>query len=259
VHLGTGVTQNSDASLIHYVTDGKLKPNQGKRGVGVPLASPLHVDLADVVSLLCIRQAPDEPPSWLGSATRLYERVRAERPEWVERLADGFAWDRMGEEHGGESPASEYRVPVFSRAADGRVSCRYNRYWMALAAKRTGGFADDDAAMLDQLDAWAHEDRYEFPFAAGDVQFANNYTALHGRAAHEFVPDEERKRVLMRIWVDLDGVRTFSDEAIVRYGIIRHGSLGWTAEQLRRGEHRGNHARRADGAPAMADAGASPR
>ena len=35
-HLGTGITQNRDAGLIHYVTDGSLRPNQGKRGVGRP-------------------------------------------------------------------------------------------------------------------------------------------------------------------------------------------------------------------------------
>ena len=30
-HLGTGLTQNGDATFIHYVTDGKLRPSQGRR------------------------------------------------------------------------------------------------------------------------------------------------------------------------------------------------------------------------------------
>ena len=33
-HLGNAVTQNSEAGLLHYVTDGKLRPRQGTRGVG---------------------------------------------------------------------------------------------------------------------------------------------------------------------------------------------------------------------------------
>lgn len=256
MHLGTGMTQNSDASLIHYVTDGALKPNQGKRGVGVPVASPLHVDLSDVASLLCIRQAPDEPPSWVGSSTQLFNTVLSRRPDALPRLEAGFAWDRMGEEYDGETPASTYLVPVFSDA-DGRVSCRYNRYWMALAAKRNGGFSAPDHELLDDLDVWAHGDRFEFDFRPGDVQFVNNYTVMHGRAAHAPVPEEERKRILMRIWLDLDDIGPFSDEGIVRYGIIRHGALGWTAEQLLRGEHRVGHTRRPDGAPATATATAT--
>ena len=30
-HLGTGVTQNSEAGLIHYITDGQLRPQHGAR------------------------------------------------------------------------------------------------------------------------------------------------------------------------------------------------------------------------------------
>ena len=53
-HLGRGVTQNSDAGLIHYVTDGKLKPRQGTRPVGDPGPVELHMDLSDTVALYCV-------------------------------------------------------------------------------------------------------------------------------------------------------------------------------------------------------------
>ena len=56
----------------------------------------------------------------------------------------------------------------------------------------------------------------------------------------------------MRIWFDLEDIRPFADEAIVRYGIIRHGRLGWTAPQLADGIDGRLHARRADGAPMVA-------
>ncbi len=38
-HLGTGVTQNLEAGLIHYVTDGKLAPQNGARILGKPQSS----------------------------------------------------------------------------------------------------------------------------------------------------------------------------------------------------------------------------
>ena len=57
-HLGPGVTQNSDAGLIHYVTEGRLRPHQGTRGVGNPGRVSLHVDLADVVDTVDVEQNP---------------------------------------------------------------------------------------------------------------------------------------------------------------------------------------------------------
>ncbi|MDH4365938.1 MAG: TauD/TfdA family dioxygenase [Acidimicrobiia bacterium] len=252
-HLGVGMTQNSDASLIHYVTDGVLRPNQGKRGVGSPLRSSLHVDLTDVVSLLCVRQAPDNPPSWVASSTEIHNRILARHPEAMEAFYQGFEWDRL-EEHGeGETPTTGYRVPVFSQA-DGHVSCRYNRYWMASAFKRRHGEVPAEAqALFDLFDATADEIRLEVDFQPGDVQFVNNYTVLHGRAAHDEIPEETRKRVLMRIWLDFEGqARPMADEALVRYGVVRHGALGWTVDQLNAGAHRGRHVRQPDGRPVVA-------
>lgn len=247
-HLGTGITQNSDATLIHYVTEGKLRPNQGARGVGFPTESTLHVDLTDCVSLLCVRQAPDDPPSWLGSSTRIFNDLLESHPEALAPLLEGFEWDRMDEHGPGEQPTSGYRVPVFS-IAEGRVSCRYNRYWMAAAMRRKGEHnTPEQRAALDLFDRLAAQHRFEFRFEPGDIQFANNYTVLHGRAAHAPVTEESQVRLLMRIWLDLPQARPVIDEAIVRYGIVRHGNLGWTAEQLHRGEVGSARPRRADGA-----------
>lgn len=247
--LGTGMTQNSDASLIHYVTDGALRPNQGTRGVGSPVRSSLHVDLTDYASLLCVQQAPDEPQSWIASSTAVHNAFLTDHADLLPALYEGFEWDRLDEHGPGESPTTGYRVPVFS-AADGLVSCRYNRYWMARAIRRTSERLPDEVWRLFNLfDEIADKGRLAFDFGPGDVQFINNYTALHGRDAHDVVDDEERKRLLMRIWLDADEPRPMADEAVVRYGIVRHGALGWTVDQYRDGRHHGSHPRLPDGRP----------
>ncbi len=248
-HLGTGITQNSDASLIHYVTDGALRPNQGRRGVGRPGRSSLHVDLTDCASLLCVRQAPDNPPSWVASSTQIHNELLVKHPEALEALYQGFEWDRLDEQGEEEGPTTGYRVPVFSER-DGHVSCRYNRFWMSKAITRSRDRLPDETWELFNLfDSVADDIRLEVDFQPGDVQFINNYVVLHGRDAHEEVPDEAAKRLLMRIWVDFDEARPMSDEAVVRYGIVRHGRLGWTADQFRQGLHNSQHARSADGRP----------
>ena len=252
-HIGTGLSQNSDGGFIHYVTVGKRRPNQGTRGVGFPKRSPLHVDLMDIVSLLCVRPAPDDPPSWIASSAAIYNEFLRRYPEHLPRLLDGVEWDRMDEHGEGESPSSGYRVPIFSEA-DGQMSCRYNRHWMASASRRNlGAVPAEDEALYDLFDELANEVRFEFPFRAGDIQFANNYTALHGRAAHTEESEEERQRLLMRIWLDVPGFRNFADEAIMRYGIGRHGQLGWSAEDMVSGRNRRPRARRTDGAIALDD------
>ena len=247
-HIGIGVTQNGDGGFIHYVTDGGLRPNQGTRGVGFPKEAKLHVDLMDIVSLLCVRQAPDDPPSWVASSMEIYNRVLAERPDAMARLYEGFEWGRQDEHSDSETPVSGYKVPFFSEK-DGQVSCQYNRSWInnGLACKGAE-LSEADLELLDYVDMVADDVRFEFSFHSGDLQFCSNYTVLHGRAGHAAMLEEERKRVLMRIWLDMPNFRVFSDEAIVRYGNGRHGQLGWTAEDVQTGRNQTARMRRADGA-----------
>ena len=127
----------------------------------------------------------------------------------------------------------------------GRRGCRYNRNWITKAFERKAeNISPEDCALFDLFDEIAQENRFEFEFAPGDVQFANNYVTLHGRSSHVPARSEESTRLLMRIWFNIDNIRVFSDEAIVRHGILRHGKLGWTAEDLVNGIEGLAHARR---------------
>jgi len=250
-HIGTGRSQNGETGFIHYVTTGERRPTQGSRGVGFPRESPLHVDLTDVVSLLCVRQAPDDPPSRLASSITVYNELLKRRPDVLHRLYDGFEWDRMNEHGPGETPASGYRVPMFSNAG-GVLSCRYNRTWIRYAYDRNNvPMSAEDSTILDLVDDIARETCFEFQFQDGDIQFCNNYTVLHGRAAHNTEEEDSRRRLLLRIWIDIPKIRAFTDEALIRYGIVCHGQLGWTADDVRAGRNLHPRPRRADGAVAM--------
>jgi hypothetical protein len=250
-HLGTGVTQNSEAGLIHYVTDGTLRPQQGARILGRPGVVNLHVDLADCVSLFCLRQAPDDPHSSVASSMRVYNEILRQHPEYLPRLYEGFVWNRI------ETPPSElthsgFKIPAYS-AADGVVTCRFHPGWIRAGMNRAEEtLTDQEEEMFTFIAETAAANRYDFPLGPGDVAFFNNYTVFHGRAAHEPIEDEAQKRVLQRIWLDLPDVRPFADEATVRYGAVRHGKMGWTAADVLSGAHNTPHRRRDDGVPEAA-------
>jgi hypothetical protein len=233
-HLGGAVTQNSDGGLIHHVTEGRLRPNQGTRSVGHPGHVSLHADLADAMTLLCVRQASDSPRSQLVSSSTIHNALRERHSDKLHRLYDGFPWDRQNEHDKTETPTTVYPVPVFSQTND-LVSSRYNRNWISKAADRAGGLSPEDETLLNLLDELAQEFCFSFDFQPGDVQFANNYIVWHGREAHTPAKGENDTRLLMRIWLNLDDIRAFANELIIRHGVIKHGKLGWSAADVLKG------------------------
>lgn len=228
-HLGTGVTQTAKGDLISHVTD--LGPVEGlKRGFQTNREARLHIDLADGVGLLCLRQAKAGGLSMLASSVTAYNVLCRERPEVLDVLFRGFPWDRRDEHAPGEAPIGP-RVPVFSLKA-GRFSCRYNRSFIDTVARRTGvPLSTEETAALDALDAVIQRDDLALPmdFRPGDIQLVSNHTVLHARTAYEDHPEPDRRRHLLRLWWLIDGLGPFEDEDAVRFGTLRYGNLGLTA------------------------------
>ena len=247
-HLGTGVTQNVEAGLIHYVTDGQLKPQGGARLLGKPRQVKLHVDLADCAGLFCVRQAPDDPQSLASSSMTVYNEILKHHPEYLPRLYEGFPWKRIASPFD-ETPYSDFNVPAYSET-QGVVTCRFHPGWIRGGLKEAGKeLNEEETEIFDFIAETAAANAYAFPLGTGDIAFFNNYTVFHGRDGHDEIEDENQKRVLLRLWLDLPDVRPFADEGTVRYGAVRHGHMGWTAADLLAGNHNSPHRRREDGVP----------
>jgi hypothetical protein len=221
-HLGIGVTQTAAADLIAHVTD--KGPVEGlRRGFQTNREAKFHVDLADAVGLLCLRQAKSGGRSLLLSSATVHEILRREHPDAMAILARGFAWDRR-EEHGpGEDPVGPV-VPVlgFHR---GRFRAIYNRNFNETVFKRRGvAMPPEERDALDALDAVIAREDLQLPmdFQPGDVQLVSNETVLHARTEYE--DDPTLRRHLLRLWWNFD---RYVDDPPIRP--LPYGRLGRSA------------------------------
>lgn len=220
-HFGHAISQNAKGDLLGHVkaVDG-LKYMQGNvRGYQTSAELFFHNDNCDIVGLLCFRKAKSGGVTRLASAMTLYNEVLREHPEHLEILARGFHYDLKGEERAGISPLTPHRVPVYSYY-DGRLSCRYVYTAIVTAARKAGlELTAAENAAMEFLNATAQREdiRLEMTLEPGDMQFCCNHTVLHSRTAYEEWPEPERKRHMLRLWLN-NGHRKLAPEFADRYG-----------------------------------------
>lgn len=238
--LGEPLTQNGDRELLGHVFDkGATGGSLNARGFASRGGGGFHVDLTDVVGLMCIRQAMQGGESKLISSMTIYNTLLIERPDLLPVLFRGYIWDRRAEQLPNEDPCTA-RIPVFSEA-DGQLSCRMHQGFIGWWVRRSEqDLSDEEQEALEVFHEIAERPGLGLTFTLdpGDILFVNNYTVMHARTSFEDWPDSHRKRYLLRIWLDMPGIRSFLNEEIVRYGVVRHGYLGLTADRLQQLEPR---------------------
>ena len=100
-------------------------------------------------------------------------------------------------------------MPVFA-IRNGQLSCRYQRAGLAAGERALGLALDEtDLQALDLFDevARAPENRLAFSLDRGEMVVINNYTVLHARTKFTEFPEAERRRRLVRLWLDAEGFR----------------------------------------------------
>jgi hypothetical protein len=206
VHLGDMISQNAKGDLIGRVEDIGVDihaPNA--RGYTTSTKLHPHNDSSDIVGLLCVRQAKEGGQNMIASAMTIYNAVLANHPEYLDLLYRGFHYDVRGEGVTGKSnEVTRNRVPVFSYF-DGRLSCRFNRRAIETAADKMGEplTALESEALKYIADLTVDPAvRLDFPLEPGDLQLLNNHMVLHARSNFIDWPERERKRLLLRLWVN---------------------------------------------------------
>lgn len=227
-HLGSARSQNAKGHILGHVRDVGADANDpNTRIYQTHERQTFHTDSADVVGLLCIREAKEGGRSLLVSAESIYNRMRAERPDLLALLFDPIATDRRGEIPDGERPFMD--IPVLNWHA-GHLTVFYQRQYIDSAQRFDGAMrlTPEHIEALDLFDTLANDPDLCFgmQLQPGDMQFVYNHAQMHDRTAFTDWPDPTQRRHLMRLWLSLDGDRPLPDSFRQRYGSIEIGNRG---------------------------------
>lgn len=219
-HLGEGRAQNAQGDLLGHVTDLGVdyRVDNNVRGYQTRLVLPFHNDALDVVALMCLHPARSGGLSRIVSSHAIHDTLLERRPDLLAVLYRPFHIDRRGEAPAGKPPC--YAAPFFERFG-GRLFARYNRSY----AESSQRFADvprltaEQREAMDLVDALCADPDLHLDMALepGDMQFVCNYSTLHSRTAYEDWPERERRRYLLRLWLDTGRLAALPASYVDRY------------------------------------------
>lgn len=231
-HIGTPVSQNRRGHVLGHVRDeGKTLGDMEARPYQTASRMDFHCDLlpVDVLGLFCVNVARSGGESYVVSALAVHNVILQERPDYLEALYQPYNIDWHGEEPAGAQPW--YTMPMFS-AVDGIVSSRITSRRFIHSVTRHGAQLAASPAMLEAIEfaqevAKRPELRLSMMFEPGDMQFINNLTTLHGRSEFEDFAEEDRKRLLLRMWIALPDARRRPLSRLLdeRYEWVRRGGM----------------------------------
>ncbi len=208
LRFGSALSQNAQGELLTEVIDATVE-DATPRMYRSNLELRPHSDITAMISLACWQKSQSGGASIIVSGVTVHDAIRARAPRLLEPLYRGYYYHRLGEQGPDEEAATPYRVPVFAKC-NGQLSCRYQRSGLAGGQRERGvPLEQRDIEALNLFDevAASPENRLAFFLERGDMIVINNYTVMHARTRFTNFPEPERKRRLLRLWLDADGFR----------------------------------------------------
>lgn len=227
-HLGSARSQNAAGHILGHVRDTGADPSDTNTRIYQTSArQTFHTDSADVVGLLCLKDAMSGGDSLLVSAESIYNRMHERRPDLLERLFDPIATDRRGEVPDGADPFMT--IPPLNWY-QGHLTVFYQRQYIDSAQRfdTAPRLTPDHIAALDLFDQLADDPTLHISMRLqpGDMQFVYNHAQLHDRTGFTDWPDPKDRRHLLRLWLSIDGDRPLPACFRQRYGSIEIGNRG---------------------------------
>ena len=236
-HFGEKINQDTKGTLIDHVTDrGGDYADISVRGYTTNAQLTPHCDSGDLVVLMCVRPAKEGGLNNISCTMAVFNEIVENYPEYLKPLYKGFHYNIRGNGPLGEfQDITAHRVPVFSYY-DGKLSCRYNEKAILTAEKLPG------VDLLTELEkkairavsklAMRNDIRFDVQLEMGDIALLNNYTVLHNRGSFTDHDVPEKKRLLLRQWINLPHARELKKEFADHYntgprkGPVNHPGIG---------------------------------
>lgn len=237
-NIGTPLFQNTTGEVLAEVKDetGQGIAITGGEGGAVPSArarsrstGPLrfHTDKCDLLCLLCASNGIAGGISRVVSTIAIHDEMARRRPDLLAVLYEDFWRMRPADEEGDQHADRVFRMPVFSRAADGAFTSQYSRTYVEMAHAEPGvpPLRPEQVEAMDMLAGLADELCAEAPFTPGDIQLLNQHVTYHGRTAYADDAAAGAHRVLLRIWLAVPFSRALPDGHRVQWGSTEAGAL----------------------------------
>ena len=202
-HVGRIVPQGPEGAPIQHVRDQGADPGSATtRSYQHSLALGFHADPTDIVALLCVRPAKSGGLSAIVRSAAVHDEIARTRPDLMRVLYQPWWRDRRT----GDGPDSFYQSPVYARDDRGQLSVSYGPDYIR-SAQRGAHVPPLTPAQLEAmtvLDQMNRDPRFSvtMDLRPGDMQFLNNHIILHSRTAYQDHPEPERRRDLIRLWLD---------------------------------------------------------
>ena len=203
--LGRIVAQSPRGELLEDVrdfSDVEARDDRGYRSRG-ELAP--HSDPSTVIGLHCLQPAKSGGETSIVNVDAIYARLQADSPDLAACLFSDFpVWEVAGQHGIAEARPAASGRPVLAMR-DGVLSCVIYRPFIERAAAAAG--APLDARQVAALDAFERASKapdltLRFHLRRGDTMLLNNRAVLHARTDYEDWPEPDRRRHLLRVWVD---------------------------------------------------------
>jgi hypothetical protein len=200
-YLGQAMAQNMKGHILGHVKDlGGDYADPTTRGYYTRAEMRIHSDPCDYVGLLCLQTAKKGGESCVASSITVYNTMLKTCPDLVQELLKDLYRSKKGDVNPGEQ--AWFKQPIFSF---------YEGYFSAVGlgvsidrAEGLPGVPPFSEALKEAIEVYrqvAEDSLVDIPFLPGDIQFLNNYVALHTRREYEDWPESSRKRHLLRLWL----------------------------------------------------------
>lgn len=206
LHLGRPGAQNAKGDLLGHVTDtGEDASDPYVRLYKTRSAIAYHCDAADVVGLLCLRNARTGGSSRIASSVSVYNEILRRRPDLAGRLYEPFLLDIRNE---ASSRDLRYVEVPPCRYSGGDLRTFYHSDYFRSVVRHDDvePLGERETELLDLYEEIAADPDWcvEMNLAPGEIQWLCNHTIVHARTAYEDGRADGGRRHLLRLWLSIE-------------------------------------------------------